>query len=448
MPALDEDGNLTQPGTTPYQGGPGLEQTREHDPADIAGGLGGEWRVKWSHERGAPFAYTPAAVADVDDDGAVELFHVRMVEPALPHSPATSALYAFDGATGEMRWRFDLDDDRVCGNANLALADVNGDGVVEILFGSDRAFYAVDPGGALVWRTRQRGHPAERHEGSPRVADVDGDGTPECFFATSDNENDEGYVYLLDGATGAVRWRDHVENDHGFRGTGIYDANDDGTAELYAGERYGGFHSWRPDGTVRFSDAVDRGGYHTGPAFLGAGDGTADLVAGTMNGHVVRVSPGGDLLAEASFPDAGGRHGDQVDAGVAVADADGDGVSEVVASTRTETRLLSAADLSVLETVDNDGHAACSWWADVDDDGAYEFTTSHTADGKVAVRAHGVSGRLEREAVVGPRGQTEGSHLSGRQIAGQAVADVDGDGDLELVVVDMSSGLSVIEGSE
>lgn len=84
---------------------------------------------------------------------------------------------AFDGRNGNLVWR--LDTDQLSPKENLtgvystpALADVDGDGTMEVAFGSfDRYFYLLDHTGQLIWRFQA----ADTIWSSPAFADVDGD---------------------------------------------------------------------------------------------------------------------------------------------------------------------------------------------------------------------------------------------------------------------------------
>jgi len=77
------------------------------------------------------------------------------------------------------------------------LADLDGDGTLEVVLQTEEVgIFALKADGSSLWRQCWAGGNAE-----PVVADLENDGHPEAIFAA-----DDGYVAVLDGAKGTVKW--------------------------------------------------------------------------------------------------------------------------------------------------------------------------------------------------------------------------------------------------
>ena len=138
-------------------------------------------------------AVSTPMLADIDGDGRVEVVL----------GTRTSRVVCLDGRTGALRWFRTLTSDP---DSSPSLAV--GDGRAAVLVGGgehtggtgDRALVALDPAdGRELWRA-----PAGAGvDSAPLVADLDGDGRPEAAFTTLGS----GAVVAVDARTGALRWR-------------------------------------------------------------------------------------------------------------------------------------------------------------------------------------------------------------------------------------------------
>jgi len=150
-------------------------------------------RLKWSQHLDLSTGYTrfkaaalaSPALADVNGDGKLEVVV----------GTSMGFLYVLDGASGDALegWPLQMGDIQ----GHVAVADIDQDGKLEIVAADTRGSIAAFRGdGSEVW---------EKHIGSAFVAgatfgDADGDGQLEVAFATLD-----GRVYLADAATGIVK---------------------------------------------------------------------------------------------------------------------------------------------------------------------------------------------------------------------------------------------------
>jgi outer membrane protein assembly factor BamB len=101
---------------------------------------------------------------------------------------AGSTMFCLNGITGGIEWRRDFNSGIV---SCPALADVDGDGLPEVVFGGyDRVLRALNAmTGAPVWA-----YPCPNNiYSSPAVADIDNDGRAEVVFGCND-----GRLYAVD----------------------------------------------------------------------------------------------------------------------------------------------------------------------------------------------------------------------------------------------------------
>lgn len=155
---------------------------------------GQDGSVKWTFPAGGPVESSPA-LGDIDGDGRLEIFF----------GASQQGIYSLDSA-GRQRWFFKTGMDvRVPTNrarirSSPALADINGDGQLEVVIGAnDGHIYALQAGsGKLLWQVAIGNYV----ESSPTVGDIDSDGKLEVLCGTHNR-----YMVVLEGATGREKWR-------------------------------------------------------------------------------------------------------------------------------------------------------------------------------------------------------------------------------------------------
>ena len=140
------------------------------------------WKIKVGYEPLAMSLY------DINGDG---------VPDALVGTDGDSSLHVLDGKTGREIWKFKTG---YYVESSPALGDVDGDGKLEVVFGSyDDYLYALNgEDGSLLWKFKT----GDDVESSPAIGDIDGDGKLEVVFGSLDYN-----VYALNGEDGSLLWK-------------------------------------------------------------------------------------------------------------------------------------------------------------------------------------------------------------------------------------------------
>jgi outer membrane protein assembly factor BamB len=127
----------------------------------------------WANEDHTYF-YTSPTLVDVDGDGLPDVVN----GDSFAHT-----IVAYRGTDGTELWQTVLPDTD-WSQAALVTADIDGDGRLEILAGSDVGLYSLDAKtGQIEWF-----FPARWLRSEPRVADIDGDGKAEVLFGAGDGK--------------------------------------------------------------------------------------------------------------------------------------------------------------------------------------------------------------------------------------------------------------------
>ncbi len=384
-------------------------------------------------------------VANLDDDAQSEIVVVSARSDELggsnpPHTE-NGDLWIFDGRTGEVQLHIDADEsspqfpnalpvDTPLGIAAPGLADVDGNGTLDVVYGARRIndtdyswVRAVSLGGQALWQTQTLELAIRRS--CPSMADFEGDGRAEAVFGAAIVGNGGSIVAASYGG------RDEDAPLHGSndtsepgipRGNGglsiVVDLDDNGDPELITGRRAwdyvdgslvplwdaGGADGWPAiadfdldgvpevalvaEGTVRVLDARNGatwkgvpvfaipGGGRGGPPAIADfdGDGRPELaVAAARNVVVVEVESEG-LRTRWSAPilDAS-----SAGTGVSAFDFQGDGAAELLFGDECVVRVYDGADGHVVLELPNTQSTSREYpvVADVDADGRAEIIT-------------------------------------------------------------------------
>jgi len=156
--------------------------------------LGLKWQAQGLTSGGTGVDYGAVAIAQLDADAGLEILALWNADQADVH--------VVDGASAQLQWSLrqrnpalDLGP-----GSNLEIADVDADGVLELLVGMDyRGLRVLDPrSGQLQWSTELAYNDGVR---DMRLLQADGDAALEVAVATSTR------FLLLDGSNGAIQWQ-------------------------------------------------------------------------------------------------------------------------------------------------------------------------------------------------------------------------------------------------
>ncbi|MBI4613647.1 MAG: VCBS repeat-containing protein [Planctomycetes bacterium] len=317
-----------------------------------------------------------------------------------------------------------------------AVADLDGDGKLEIAFGTyynDEHLYCVNAeDGTVLWKMKSEGGP---FDASCLPLDVDGDGRLEIIAGDSST----GTLFALEGATGKVVWKFAGPNSTDSPPAAA-DLDGDGKPEIV----YGTMAEADRRGTVVALNAEDAslvwlarvpGHVQSEPCLVDLeGDGQIDVLVTTwMGDHRIRALSGKDGHELWTH-----ETGDSMYHGVSAGDLDGDGKPEIVASsTDGSACCLSGAGGKLLWKKKLGDPPIC-----------YLFGPVTLAD---------LAGDAHLEVLVPGRdlyclnaaGELLWTHEIGQQIPrGAAVADLDGDGDLEVALGADDRVFRVVSGAE
>ena len=150
-------------------------------------------------------------LVDLDADGSLEI---------VKGDAEWGSIRFLDGATGAL---IDSVVNPDYGITDVAVADVDGDGATEVIWGAgyavsspDYLFVADLASGTIEWRSRDIGR---RFFGQDH-GDVDADGQPELLYASflSDNATDDGLYFVHDAVTKALEYGSGEPTGSGSQG--------------------------------------------------------------------------------------------------------------------------------------------------------------------------------------------------------------------------------------
>ncbi|TPW18569.1 MAG: Pyrrolo-quinoline quinone, partial [Elusimicrobia bacterium] len=219
------------------------------------------------------------------------------------------------GADGKLRWAFKA---KSWIWSSPAVADLDGDGVKEVAFGSDEgAFYVLSATAPAVRWQATLGPDTAHIRASPALADLDGDGIREVLIGSP-----TGIFHCLDGRTGLAKWT-FATGGEILSSAAVGDLDGDGRPEVVFGSADGSIYALRADGTLRWKASLGSAVYSS-PALARRNPGAVlDVYAVSLAGRLVALR-GTDGAVLSGF-----QAGAEVVASPVVADVDGDGRLEV-----------------------------------------------------------------------------------------------------------------------
>lgn len=151
-------------------------------------------RVQWRHTEHAPYGRSGPNLARLHPDGNPEVFITRS------NVGNATCLMALGAADGTCVWR---SSDTMQGYCSTAFADVDGDGVLEVLHGDKgNYFYCENADGNRRWHVELGGRGIFW---APAMADIDGDGRIEAILGIRGADPATGACVYLVGPEGNVK---------------------------------------------------------------------------------------------------------------------------------------------------------------------------------------------------------------------------------------------------
>jgi len=370
--------------------------------------------VKWSFSARSRILGFPA-LADVNGDGILEVVF----------GSDDHMVYAVRGSDGSVAWNFLTDGPM---RSSPAVADVNRDGICEVVFGcEDSTVYALNGvDGRVVWAAKCDGP----IRSAPAIGDIDCDGRVEVVVATYDS-----CLHAIDAESGELIW----QSSHRGEKSGalvqsspcLVDLDGDGRMEVVTGSASNHILVFDPDGSLRIMKEFEPPSFNASIAAADInGDRKVELVACADNGTVYVMNAECETLWSRIV-------GTRIRSSPVVGDVNGDGLMEVLVHVGQEAGAGALVCLSpdgeTLWEKALSGHSGASPVpADVNGDGAMEIPVF--TDGK-EIRVLGPNG--DNLETIGTRGEA---------LCGPAIGDIDSDGQVEFIY-GSSDGALVCVGS-
>ena len=247
-------------------------------------------------------------IADLDGNGLKEIYF----------GSDNGSMYAtMIGGLDVAGFPFETNDDV---RSSPAVGDVDGDGQEELVFGSkDGNLYIVSSTGSQELAYNQSGYII----GAAALANLDGDSDLEIVFATQSSSNGKVFAIHHDGSDVTGFPVDIAEKV--IVGPAVADLENDGVMDIVAVSWDNHIHVFDANGAVKTGFPFETSNRFNSPATLVDldGDGDLEIAAGNDNGNLYVLHHDATIMAEFDT-------GDDIRGGIAVADLDGNGSLELL----------------------------------------------------------------------------------------------------------------------
>lgn len=285
----------------------------------------------------------------------------------------------------------------------ISAADIDGDGVVEIIgINNGGQVIAFEHTGVIKWTSAALGGDVVTHDNTAAISDMDGDGRPEIIAGRA--------ILDADGVViGAGEFGRGSAAANGALSFAV-DVDGDGTQEVVVGNAL-----YRMDGSAIWNNDESDG-------FPAIADFDLDLVPEivVVNAGLVRLQSSVTGAVQWTSPIPGGNGGPPT-----VADFDGDGFPEIGVAGASSYTVFEGDGTQVWTNVTQDLSSGITGSSvfDFEGDGVADVVYADEATLWV-YSGHDGSVKLEFD-----------QHTSGTRIEYPVVADVDGDGEVEIAFV-------------
>ena len=239
----------------------------------------GSPQILWWFDLDAP-SLGSAAVDDIDGDGYLEIVFGTYFND--------EHIYALNAEDGSLLWKYNTGG---CNDASPAIADVDLDGELEVIVPSSSPYtvYCFDGATGQVEWSKSTGYP-NCIDSPPAIADVDNDDKPEVVLGTF-----YGYVFCFNGEDGSICWQENLGTDSFIQsGPNILDLDDDGQLDIVVAQWSGDYRIYALRGDdaslIWYSDQPNDHMYHGGSFADIDEDGKPEIAIGCYDNHVYVVN--------------------------------------------------------------------------------------------------------------------------------------------------------------
>lgn len=367
-----------------------------------------EWtKNRWSVQSSSnQIMMMPAVGSLTDDDGDGDADSDDVPDiVVITYDPPVLRVVSGDGGAEIVN----VPDSSLQGQGGVALADIDGDGWTDIVAATTTGVVAYDAAGTRMWTSQSASGNIYGTCDNPAISDMDGDGRPEIVMGrtifdntgrilgrgrfgmggvNSNNVGTTSFAVDLDGdgeqevitgnaaykKDGTTVWSNSQQD--GYVAVGNFDADDGGEVVV---SNAGRIRLQDTDGTVICSAAIPGASdsYYGGPPTVADfdGDGEAEFAAAAGSRYSV-FERDCSVKWQATTQDASSGN-----TGSSVFDFEGDGIAEAVYADERRTWVFAGPDGSV--KLEGTQHSNATWLeypaiADVDGDGQAEIVVANT----------------------------------------------------------------------